>query len=125
MTEQEIAQIASKVVGDTKFWIGLVGVIGAIVGSALTIFGNFALEWFKNRNQKKLDQSRQKILKEMLKEKNFEWRNLSTLAAVIGCNEEATKNLLISINARGSENNDGQWGLISRHPIKDIRRKNT
>ena len=125
MTEQEIAQIASKVVGDTKFWIGLVGVLGAIVGSALTIFGNFALEWFKNRTQKKLDDSRQKILKEMLEEQAFEWRNLNTLASVIGCNEETTKNHLISIDARGSEKNDGMWGLIARHPIKDIKRKNT
>ncbi len=61
----------------------------------------------------------------MLEEQAFEWRNLSTLAAVIGCNEETTKNHLISIDARGSEKNDGKWGLISRHPIKDIKRKTT
>jgi hypothetical protein len=125
MTELEISQIAAKVVSDSKFWIGLVGVIGAIVGSILTILGNFALEWFKNRNQKNIDESRQKILNEMLEDTSFEWRSISTLAAVIGCDEESTKHHLIAIKARGSEKNDGKWGLISRHPLKDIRHKNT
>lgn len=125
MTELEISQIAAKVVSDSKFWIGLIGVIGAIVGSVLTILGNFALEWFKNRNQKKTDESRQKILKEMLEDTSFEWRSISTLAAVIGCDEESTKHHLIAIKARGSEKNDEKWGLISRHPLKDVTRKNT
>lgn len=125
MTEQEISQIAAKVVSDSKFWIGLIGVLGAIVGSILTILGNFALEWFKNRSQKSIDDSRKKILKEMLEDTAFEWRSISTLAAVIGCDEETTKYHLISIKARGSEKNDGKWGLISRHPLKDIKRKNT
>ncbi len=125
MTEQEISQIASQVVNDTKFWIGLVGVIGALVGSLLTIFGNFALEWFKNRHQRKIDNSRQNILMQMLEDKEFEWRNLSTLSAVIGCDEETTKHHLIAINARGSEKNDGKWGLIFRHPLNEIKRENT
>jgi len=91
MTEQEISQIATQVVRDTNFWIGVIGVFGAIVGSILTILGNFALEWFKGRSQKKLDASRQMILKKMLEDKSFEWRNLSTLAAVIGCDEKRVK----------------------------------
>lgn len=121
MTEQEISMIATKVVSDSKFWIGLVGVFGAIIGSILTIFGNLALEWFKNRSQKKLDKSRQRILKKMLEDESYKWRNLSTLSAVIGCDEETTKNHLIAIGARGSENNNGKWGLISLHPLEDIR----
>lgn len=125
MTEQEISQIASQVVSDSKFWIALIGVIGAIIGSLLTIVGNFALEWLKSRGKKKLDKSRQKILKDMLEDKSFEWRNLSTLAAVVGCDEETTKHHLIAIKARGSEENDGKWGLISKHPLKDIKRERT
>ena len=121
MTEQEISMIATKVVSDSKFWIGLVGVFGAIIGSILTIFGNLALEWFKNRSQKKLDKFRQRILKKMLEDESYKWRNLSTLSAVIGCDEETTKNHLIAIGARGSENNNGKWGLISLHPLEDIR----
>ncbi len=122
MSEQELSLIAAKVVGDTKFWIGLVGVIGAIVGSVITLCGNFALEWFKGKAQRKIDCSRKKMLKEMLQDEAFQWRTLSTLATVIGCNEEQTKNLLIAIGARGSEKDDGKWGLISRHPLSKIDR---
>jgi hypothetical protein len=122
MTEQELSLIAAKIVNDTKFWVALVGVIGAIVGSLLTLAGNLALEWFRARKQKRIDDTRQKILKEMLEDQAFEWRNLSTLAAVVGCDEEQTKNLLIAIGARGSEKNDGKWGLISRHPLSEITR---
>jgi hypothetical protein len=125
MTEQEISQIASAVVSDTKFWIGLVGVVGAIVGSMLTILGNFAFEWFKGKQARAIDNKRQTLLKTMLEDKEFEWRSLSTLAAVIGCDEEVTKNHLIAINARGSEENDGKWGLASRHPLSAIQRSDT
>ncbi|MBI5074824.1 MAG: hypothetical protein HZB62_06615 [Nitrospirae bacterium] len=76
MTEQELSLIATKVVNDTKFWIALVGFIGAIVGSVLTLIGNFAIEWFKGKKQKRIDEARQKILKQMLKEQAFQWRNL-------------------------------------------------
>jgi hypothetical protein len=124
MTEQEISLLAAKIVGDTKFWIALVGVVGAIAGSLLTLVGSFALEWFKRKPQRDIDCARQKILRQMLNDEAFQWRNLSTLAAVIGCDEEQTKNYLIAISARGSENNDGKWGLISRHPLSEIERSN-
>ena len=124
MTEQELSLIATKVVNDSKFWIAWVGVIGAIVGSVLTIAGNFAMEWFRGRKQGAIDDARQKILKEMLEDQAFQWRNLSTLAAVVGCDEEQTKNHLIAIGPRGSEKNDGKWGLISRHPLSEIQRNN-
>jgi hypothetical protein len=125
MTEQELSLLATKVVNDTKFWIGLVGVIGAVVGSVLTLTGNFAIEWFKGSKQRKIDGARQEILKEMLEDQAFQWRNLSTLAAVVGCNEEQTKDHLIAIGARGSEKNDGNWGLISRHSLSEIKRNDT
>lgn len=93
MTESEISQIASKVVNDTKFWIAFIGVIGALVGSLLTILGNIIIEWFKNKNEKKIDKQRQDILKEMLEDTEYEWRTLETLAAVVGCDEEKTKTI--------------------------------
>ena len=124
MTEIEISLLAAKVVSDTKFWIACVGVIGAIVGSLLTLIGSFALEWFKNKPQRDIDRVRQKLLLKMLEDKEFGWRTLSTLAAVIGCDEEQTKNHLIAIGARGSEKGDGKWGLISLHPLSEIQRKN-
>jgi len=124
MTEQETTLLAAKIVSDTKFWIALVGLIGAIAGSLLTLVGSFALEWFKRKPQRDIDCARQKLLRQMLNEKAFQWRKLSTLAAVIGCDEEQTKNHLIAIGARGSEANDGKWGLISRHPLSEIDRPN-
>lgn len=124
MTEQEISLLAAKIVGDTKFWIALVGVVGAIAGSLLTLVGSFVLEWFKRKPQRDIDCARQKLLLQMLNDEAFQWRNLSTLAAVIGCDEEQTKKHLITIGARGSEKNDGKWGLISRHPLYEIERIN-
>lgn len=121
MTEEEISKIANKGANDTKFWIGLVGAIGALIGSFLTIIGNITVEWFKNRHQRKVDKARQKLLKKMLGSEKYEWRNLSTLSAVIGCDDENTKNHLIAIDARGSETNDGKWGMISRHPLEEIK----
>lgn len=122
MTEAEISLLAAKVVSDTKFWIALVGVIGAIAGSLLTLIGSFALEWFKRKPQRDIDCARRRLLRQSLDDEAFQWRNLSTLAAVIGCNEEQTKNHLIAIGARGSEKSDGKWGLISRHPLSEIER---
>lgn len=124
MTEAEISLLAAKIVGDTKFWIALVGVVGAIAGSLLTLFGSFALEWFKRKPQRDIDCARQKLLRQILDDKAFQWRSLSTLAAVIGCDEEQTKTHLIAIGARGSEKGDGKWGLISRHPLSEIERPN-
>ena len=121
MTEQELSLIAAKVVNDTKFWIGLVGAIGAIVGSLLTLFGNIALEWCRGRKKRQSDDARQKILKNMLEDPEYQWRDISTLASVVGCNEEQTKDHLIAIAARGSENDNGKWGLISKHPLSNIR----
>lgn len=121
MTEQEISIITTKIVSDTKTWVALIGLLGAIVGSLLTILGNIVLEWFKNKSQKKIDKKRQEILKEMLEHKTYSWRNLETLSAVVGCDKETTKNHLISIGARGSENNDGKWSLTSRNPLKNIK----
>lgn len=33
--------ISQQVVSDTKFWVAVIGIIGGIVGSILTILGNF------------------------------------------------------------------------------------
>ncbi len=124
MNEQELSLLAIKIVNDTKFWIALIGILGAIVGSLLTLAVNFGLEWFKGRNQRKIDTARQKLLNELLQDHKFSWRSLSVLAAVIGCNEEQTKSHLVAIGARGSEKNDGKWALLSRHPLSEIIRDN-
>lgn len=123
MDSTQIASIiAEKVVSDTKFWIAIIGIIGAIVGSLLTLIGNILLHCLKDQPKRNLDNKRKELLREMLNDERFheKWRNLSTLAAVIGTDEQEAKRLLIDIGARGSEKNDGKWGLIKNHPFPNI-----
>lgn len=120
MDESSLAtKIATQVVSDTKFWIAIIGIIGGIVGSLLTLAGNVFLHKLKERPQKQLDEKRKTTLKIMLEDDRFseKWRNINTLSAVIGASEEETKRLLVEIEARGSEKADGKWGLIKHHPF--------
>ena len=120
MDESQLAtEIATKVVSDTKFWIALIGLVGAVIGSLLTIGGNLLLHWLREKPQNDLDKNRITVLKTMLDDDRFpeKWRNLSTLSAVIGASEEDTKRLLFRAGARGSEKADGKWGLIKNHPF--------
>jgi hypothetical protein len=122
MDEADLAKVISeKVVSDTQFWIALIGIIGGVVGAGLTLLGNIIFHWFKERGQHRFDKQRIDILTEMLDDDRFpkKWRNLSTLSAVIGADEEETKRLLIKAEARGSEKADGKWGLIKNHPFPD------
>jgi len=123
MNEMELAEkIAAQVLKDTQFWIAIIGLIGAIVGAAITIAGNVLLHWLKTRKESTLDKARIKLLKKLLDAK--QWRYLSTLSRVIGADEDTTRRLLIEAGARSSEKErrDGKesWGLISKNPIKDI-----
>lgn len=116
---QFAATIAEKVVSDTKFWIAFIGLIGAVIGCLLTFVSNVLLHWIKTKTQKELDKQRMDMLKEMLDDDRCleKWRNLATMAAVIGADEAETKRLLIKAKARGSEKADGKWGLIKHHPF--------
>lgn len=114
-------QIAQKVVADTTFWVAIIGFVGAVIGAVLTLVGNLLLHWFKDRPRQILDNGRKNLLKTMLDDSRFpnRWRRLSTLSRVIGADEETTKRLLIEVGARGSEKDDGFWGLITRHPFDE------
>lgn len=118
---QLVSEIASKVISDAKFWIVLIGLIGATAGAFITVAGNFILHWLKEKPQKELENKRVAMLKEMLEDDRFlgKWRNLSTLCAVIGASEEETKRLLFIASARGSEKDAGKWGLVKNHPLPD------
>jgi len=120
MDETQLAtSLAGKVIANTKFWVAIIGLVGALIGSLLTILGNILLHWLKNRSQSKLDSQRITMLEKMLEDDRFpdKWRNLSTMSAVIGADENETKRLLIKAKARGSEKADGRWGLIKYHPF--------
>jgi hypothetical protein len=123
MNETELAEkIAEQVLRDNQFWIAIIGLIGAIVGSAITIIGNIILHWLRTKKDSAFDKKRISLLKDMLEAK--QWRNLSTLSRVIGADEETTRRLLIEAGARSSEkekqNSDEVWGLISKNPINKI-----
>lgn len=120
MDETQLASdIARRVVSDTQFWIAMIGLIGAVIGSGLTILGNVILHWLKRKPRRDLDDRRISMLREMLDDERFpdKWRNLSVLCAVVGASQEETKRLLFMAGARGSEKEDGKWGLIKNHPF--------
>lgn len=98
----------------------IVGLVGVVVGAASSCLAQILVEQHRQRRNNQLNSGREKILREMLENPKFEWRKLSTLASVIGCDEEATKDLLIAIEARGSEKEDGLWGLQSRHSLAEL-----
>lgn len=125
MNPEALAQeIATLVVRDINFWIAVVGALGVILGAAVTILGNLLIHRLKSRPAQQIDSQRKSILREMLRMKKGQdgWRNLATLAAVIGATEEDTKRLLIAIKARGSETGSG-WALIEDKPLADIIEK--
>ena len=67
MNETELAaNIAHQVLKNTQFWIAIVGLVGAIIGSTITICGNLLLHWFKTRKESTLDNARKELLKILL-----------------------------------------------------------
>ena len=102
--------------------VAFIGVLGAVIGSFATIAGNLTMHWLKEYSEAKKDEPRKKLLKNMLNHPTFSWRNLDTLTNVIGSSEEKTKTLLLEMGARGSEDGQPKWGLISRNPLPEPKR---
>ena len=100
--------------------VAVVGLIGVVAGATITVLGNFMIHYFNDRPRKQLDEKRKELLREMLSDTRFQWRKSATLSRVIGADEETTKRLLIEIGARGSEREDGMWGLIDKHPFNKM-----
>ncbi|MBU1406310.1 MAG: hypothetical protein KKE83_00750 [Proteobacteria bacterium] len=115
-------EIAGKVIADTSFWVAVVGLAGVVVGAIITVVGNFLLHWFQDSPRRKLDEGRKKLLEQMLRDTRFKdhWRKITTLSRVVGADEETTKRLLIELGARGSEKDDGLWGLLEHHPLDKL-----
>ena len=112
-------QIAKKVIENTKYFTAIIGLIGVIVGSILTILGNIITHYLKQRAEAKHDEPRRKLLTQMLEDDRFvdRWRKLDTLMHVIGADESTTKRLLLELGARGSEDGQELWGLMKYHPF--------
>lgn len=123
MNPQLIAsEVATKVVAETDFLIAIIGFSGVAVGAFVGVAGALLLHWVRSSPRRRLDMQRTKLLITMLDDSRFPnaWRQLSTLARVIGTSEATATRLLIGLGARGSENQDGLWGLIKHHPLNTI-----
>lgn len=68
------------------------------------------------------DHKRKQILRTMLEDPTYEWREIVTLARAAGASEEKTRELLISIGARAAAGRGREvWGLISRVGASGVR----
>lgn len=99
--------------------IALIGVAGAVIGSVATMSGNLLLHCLTERSIARRDKPRKVLLMEMLRNPKHRWRDIETLAHVIGEDEKTTKDLLLSIGARASENGQKVWGLTERNPLPE------
>jgi hypothetical protein len=97
--------------------IALIGITGAVIGSIATVSVQLLQHYLQVRMEAKKDKPRKELLLKMLQSPKHQWRNLETLAHVIGADTETTKRLLLEVGARGSEDGQHLWGLIDRNPL--------
>lgn len=125
-TESESADSSFKILDSLigGFIGGILGVIGTILSSYL---GPRKLEmWRMKQKEKKYDQPRKKLLKQMLDDNRFpNGRRLSTLSIVSGTNLDECRRLLIDLDARGItlkddyDNEIEGWVLIANRPLNE------
>lgn len=126
MSEHDLAALASdiaaRVTAATSLRVAFVGLAGSVIGALVIAGGTLLLYYFQDRPRRELDRGRKEILLKMLRDEGYpgRWRNISTMSRVVGADEEVTKRLLIEVGARGSEKDDGLWGLIEYHPLDQV-----
>ena len=94
---------------------GVAALLGAFVGALSSLGGTVLNGYLTDRREKKRNEPARRLLLQMLKTE-YEWRDLSKLANVIGKGADETKGLLLEIGARGSETGK-DWALIDRCPL--------
>ena len=88
--------------------------VDSLVGAISELLGKL-LEAVRELPGLRRNEKRKTILREALEEPNPVWCSLGTLSGVIGSSEKRTRELLISIGARGSRgSNKDMWALKSR-----------
>jgi hypothetical protein len=97
--------------------IALIGIAGAVIGSIATVIGSVVKHCLQERSAKNKEKPARDLLIEMLNHESYTWRELNTLMHVIGCDAEKTKQLLLEIGARASEDGQQLWALKSRAPL--------
>ncbi|HHA2628780.1 TPA: hypothetical protein ACOEOK_000208 [Stenotrophomonas maltophilia] len=96
--------------------IALIGIAGAVIGSAGTVVANLASQWWQERAAAAREKPRKDLLSVMPNKPEYQWRSLDTFMHVIGSDEVTAKRLLLEVGARASEDGKRQWGLVSRNP---------
>ena len=99
--------------------VAFIGFGGVVVGALINALTMCIAVHLKRKQQAKLDRKRKELLKTMLDDPKFPWRELETLKRVVGADEATTICLLLDLGARGSEDRQALWGLISRNPFPD------
>lgn len=111
MTTVEIIQSAN--IWQSAVW----GFAGTLVGALATLLGVVIKHHLDTAQQRKDDEERRSLLKQMLDNPAHEWRDIETLSRVIGASKDDTARLLIQLGARGSELERGVWALLSKKPL--------
>jgi hypothetical protein len=96
----------------------IITALATAFGTILGFVGNSLYIFIQTRIHTRADKQRKEILIKMLNNESMSWRNLDTLAHVIGSDESTTKTLLLEIGARASEDGKDLWSLIERNPLR-------
>jgi len=100
----------------TKVIVAVIGIVGVCAGSVASAVCQY---WFREKPRQKADEERKKLLKRMLENPQYNWREFDRLKHVVGADDETTKRLLLEIGARASEDGKPLWGLIERNPFTE------
>jgi hypothetical protein len=86
-----------------------------VIVSSILKLGEVLLNALRGLPGFRREQKRMAILRGMLEDPRYEWREIATLARAIGTSEEETRDLLISVDARASMGGGKEvWGLRAR-----------
>ena len=94
------------------FWLG---VVGAMIGSAMTFFGQWLQHHWQTGQARKLDDKRKAILRDLMAHPGpTGWKGMEGMMQAIGASREETARLLIEMDARGNAQAGGNdvWGYI-------------
>lgn len=101
----------------TEFWAVIIGVV---LGSVLTILGQWLKHQWETREARERDRKRKSLLRQMLDNPGpTGWREMSTMSGVIGMSRDETARLLIEIDARASEAGKDVWAYLKDKPLPD------
>lgn len=100
-------------------WWGLV--LALCVFLAIGLWAHFETSRRDLVAYDRFDGLRKNLLLRMLRDERFpnRWRKLDTLRHAIASDAESTKQLLLEIGARASEDGQDLWGLLEYHPISE------